>query len=222
MATAPVVPKGKAKASSFHGIPIWVIAVGGAAGAYLLYRWYKSRSASTSAASTDTGTTATDTGTGSTDSGYGAGSGGGGDNSGQPWWTNPTNYSGTTGTTTGSDTTTTPDTTPYTTPTPTPNPSSQPDTTVTSLSPSTRTISAAEKVLAQAGTAYRANPSPSTLAALNKAASNVNLTSSEVNKTEASVGASAAAQRNLGTGKAATSTTKAAAKPIPVQVKKAI
>jgi hypothetical protein len=93
---------------------------------------------------------------------------------------------------------------------------------VTSLSPSTRTISAAEKVLAQAGTAYRANPSPSTLAALNKAASNVNLTSSEVNKTEASVGASAAAQRNLGTGKAATSTTKAAAKPIPVQVKKAI
>jgi len=185
MATAPAVPKGKAKAKTgtFHGIPIWVLAVGGAAGAYLVWKWYKSRSASTSAASTDTGTT---------------------------------------GTTTGSDTTTTPDTTPYTTPTPTPNPSSQPDTTVTSLSPSTRTISAAEKVLAQAGTAYRANPSPSTLAALNKAASNVNLTSSEVNKTEASVGASAAAQRNLGTGKAATSTTKAAAKPIPVQVKKAI
>jgi hypothetical protein len=70
-------------------------------------------------------------------------------------------------------------------------------------------VTTAEQALAKAGTAYHANPTPTTLAALNKAAANVNLTPSEVRQTEASVGASAAAQRNLGT--------KGATKPVQVK-----
>lgn len=43
MATVPATPKAKTKAGSFHGVPVWVIAIGGVGVAYLGWRWYKSQ-----------------------------------------------------------------------------------------------------------------------------------------------------------------------------------
>lgn len=67
----------KGKPGTFHGIPIWALALGGAALAYLLYKHFQSSSSTSS-------TTPTSTSQGSTpgQQGYGGGYGGGGYGSG--------------------------------------------------------------------------------------------------------------------------------------------
>lgn len=75
---------GKGLSARWHGVPIWLLALGGGAGVFLVYRWYKDRqAASSSTTSTATPTTAA-TGTSGLGTGYsglgmgGYGGGGGG------------------------------------------------------------------------------------------------------------------------------------------------
>lgn len=80
---APAAPasgrKGSGLSARWHGVPIWVLGLGGGGGAFLLYRWYKGRQTA-SAATTSTATPASAaTGTSGLGTGYtGMGSGGGG------------------------------------------------------------------------------------------------------------------------------------------------
>lgn len=83
----PTAPAGGRKGSGlsarWHGVPIWVLGLGGGGGAFLLYRWYKGRQTASAAttsvatpASAATGTSGL--GTGYTGMGTGGGGGGGG------------------------------------------------------------------------------------------------------------------------------------------------
>lgn len=87
MAEEPAKKKGSALSGKTLGLPTPVVVIGGGAGAFLLYRWYKNRQSSSSTA-TPAATASPNAATG-TDSGVGAGftgtgsSGGGGGGLGQ-------------------------------------------------------------------------------------------------------------------------------------------
>lgn len=159
MATVPATPKAKTKAGSFHGVPVWVIAIGGVGVAYLGWRWYKSRS---SAAATESTTGSTSDSSGTSDTGYGAGTGGG-DGGGDGWANNPTP--------------------PYPPPGVTPRPV-KPKAPVKATKPTETKATAARDALEKAAKDYHAHPTPSTKEALDKAAANTTLKPGEVKKLE--------------------------------------
>lgn len=76
--------KGKGGLSGdFHGVPKWLIAIGGGGGAFLIFRWWKNRNAASSTTASGTGTpAASSTGTSGAFPGTGTGSGGGGGTTG--------------------------------------------------------------------------------------------------------------------------------------------
>ena len=78
-ATPKSATKGSGLSAKWHGLPIYVWAIGGAAGAYLLYRWYQNRSASstTAAATPATGASVPTSGLGYAGTGSSGGGGGG-------------------------------------------------------------------------------------------------------------------------------------------------
>lgn len=161
MATVPATPKAKTKAGSFHGVPVWVIAIGGVGVAYLGWRWYKSRS---SAAATESTTGSTSDSSGTSDTGYGAGTGGGdGGGGGDGWANNPTP--------------------PYPPPGVTPRPV-KPKAPVKATKPTETKATAARDALEKAAKDYHAHPTPSTKEALDKAAANTTLKPGEVKKLE--------------------------------------